>query len=298
MKGNPVIAALGEVLWDVFPDGAHFGGAPANFASHAASLGAEAWMVSAVGDDDLGRRAHDVLARHGVKTERVAIDPAHPTGQVLVTIDPAGVPTYQIAEDTAWGHIAWSDSLLPLASRCDAVCFGSLGQRSEESRATIRHFLRSTRPGALRVFDVNLRQHFYSREVIEESLHHASVLKLNDDELPILAQFFEIFGDTDRELLGQLTARFDLSLIALTRGPRGSILHAGGEFDECPAPPTDIVDTVGAGDAFTAVLVMGFLRELPLAEINRHANAVAAYVCSQPGATPELPRELRFPKAD
>jgi fructokinase len=295
MKSRPVIAALGEVLWDVYSDDTHFGGAPANFACHAAALGAEAWMVSAVGDDDLGRRAVATLQRHGVHTETVAVDPQYPTGQVLVSIDTAGVPTYRIAEERAWDHIAWSDKFIPLATRCDAACFGSLGQRSLESRATIRHFLRDTRADALRVFDVNLRQHFYDRETLEESLRIASVLKLNDEELPKLAEMFHVFGETDRELLGSLAARFELRLVALTRGPRGSLLFAAGEFDESPSPPTDVVDTVGAGDAFTAALVLGFLRERPLAEINTHANAIASYVCSQAGATPALPDALRLP---
>jgi len=295
MKKPPLIVALGEVLWDVFPDDSHFGGAPANFACHSAALGAEAWVVSAVGEDELGRRAIATLQHHGVHTEAVATDSQHPTGQVLVTLDDVGVPTYRIAEDTAWDHITWGEKLVPLAARCDAACFGSLGQRSPVSRAAIRHFLRSTLPDALRVFDVNLRQHFYDRETIEESLQIASALKLNDEELPILAGMFEIFGETERDLLGMLTARFELRLVALTRGAKGSVLLAAGEYDECESPPAEVVDTVGAGDAFTAALITGFLRELPLSTINRHANAVASYVCSQPGATPALPRDLLLP---
>ena len=295
MSTRPVIAALGEVLWDVFPDASHFGGAPANFACHAAAIGAEAWVVSAVGDDDLGHRAVATLQRHGVHTQTVAVDPQYPTGQVLVSINDAGVPTYKIAEERAWDHIAWSEKFIPLATRCDAACFGSLGQRSLESRATIRHFLRDTRGDALRVFDVNLRQHFHDRETLEESLRLASVLKLNDEELSKIAEMFQVFGDSDRELLGSLAAHFELRLVALTLGPRGSVLFAAGEFDECPSPATEVVDTVGAGDAFTASLVTGFLRDLPLDAINRHANAVASYVCSQRGATPSLPGSLSLP---
>jgi fructokinase len=304
MSTRSIVAALGEVLWDVFPDASHFGGAPANFACHAAALGAEAGMVSAVGDDDLGRRAIATLRRHRVRTQSVAVDPQYPTGQVLVSINSAGVPTYKIAEDRAWDHIAWSEKLIPLATRCDAACFGSLGQRSPVSRATIRHFLRDTRPDALRVFDVNLRQNFFDRDTLNDSLHVASVLKLNDEELPIIADMLQVFGDSHRELLGSLAARFDLRLAALTRGPKGSLLFAAGEFDECPSPATDVVDTVGAGDAFTAAMVTGFLRELPLSAINRACErggliCLLAAGCN-PAASCELAdagRELKSPVA-
>ena len=289
MNARPVITGLGEVLWDVYPDAAHFGGAPANFACHAASLGAEAWMVSAVGADELGDRALNALRRCGVEFGQVARDPHHATGRVLVTLDAAGVASYQFAADTAWDHLAWSGESATLAARCDAVCFGTLGQRSPVSRETIRRFLRATPPAALRVFDVNLRQHFYDRETIHTSLQLASALKLNDEELPIVADLCGLTATTPREMLRELLTRYELRLAALTRGPRGSLLITTDAEDECPAPPTAVVDTVGAGDAFTATLVTGFLRSLPLAEINRHANAVAAFVCSQNGATPPLP---------
>ncbi len=250
-------------------------------------------MVSAVGADELGRDGIAALELRGVRTECVSVDTTHPTGRVLVSLNAAGVPDYKIAEDTAWDHITWSDKLTDLAPRCNAACFGSLAQRSPVSRETIRRFLRTTRSDALRVFDVNLRQRFYNRETLEESLQLASVLKLNDEELPVLAEMFQVSRDSERELLGALAARFDLRLVALTRGPRGAILLSGEEIDETESPHTEVIDTVGAGDAFTAALVIGFLRELPLATINRHANAVAAYVCSQRGATPELPERLK-----
>ena len=296
MSARPVIAGLGEVLWDVFPDGAHFGGAPANFACHAAGLGAEAWMGSAVGADKLGDRALDALRQRGVECGNVSRDPLHATGRVLVTLNAARQPSYEIATDTAWDHLAWSDGLAALASRCQAVCFGSLGQRAPVSRETIRRFIEATPRSALRVFDVNLRQRFYDAQTVQASLEMASAVKLNDEELPIVAELCGVRAATPREILTDLMRRYDLRLAALTRGPLGSLLLTGTEEDECPAPPTTVVDTVGAGDAFTATLVSGFLRGLPLATINRHANAVASWVCSQSGATPALPAGLReFP---
>ena len=293
MSNPPVIVGLGEVLWDVYPEDAHFGGAPANFASHAASLGAEAWMVSAVGADELGARALDALRERGVHCVHLVQDPHHATGQVLVTLNAAGQASYKFAADTAWDHLAWSDGLAALAARCDAVCFGTLGQRSPVSRETIRRFLQATPPAALRVFDVNLRQRFYDAETIHTSLQLASALKLNDEELPIVAELCGLRATTPRTMLHELLTRYELRLAALTRGPHGSLLISPDAEDECPAPRTLAVDTVGAGDAFTATLVTGFLRGLPLAEINRHANAVASFVCSQKGATPPLPESLR-----
>jgi fructokinase len=292
LSARPIIVGLGEVLWDVYPDAAHFGGAPANFACHAAGLGAESWMVSAVGTDELGDRALAALREHGVHCTHLVRDPHHATGTVLVHLDAAGVASYEFAADTAWDHLSWTDDLAALAARCDAVCFGTLGQRSPVSRETIRRFLEATPRTALRVFDVNLRQHFYDRETIDASLRIATALKLNDDELPVVAELCGIHAATPREMLGELLTRYDLRLAALTRGPLGSLLISANEWDECPAPRANVVDTVGAGDAFTATLVTDFLRGLPLAKINRHANAVASYVCSQNGATPSLPAAL------
>lgn len=293
MNQPPVIVGLGEVLWDVYPDGTHFGGAPANVACHSASLGADAWMVSAVGTDALGDRALAVLAKRQVHGDHVQRDATHPTGQVLVTLGATGQPQYDIALDTAWDHVAWSDALAAFAVRCDAVCFGTLGQRSPASRGTIRRFVAATPRSALRVFDVNLRQTFHDAETIDASLRLASAVKLNDEELPIVADLCGIRGRTPRETLRALMARYDLRLAALTRGARGALLLADCAEDECVAPSLAAVDPVGAGDAFTATLVAGLLRGLPLSHINVHANAVASFVCSQAGATPPLPDVLR-----
>lgn len=289
----PVMAGIGEVLWDCYPDGAHFGGAPANFASHASNLGAESWMVSAVGTDAPGDRALQVLSDLNVRCDLVARDPAHATGQVLVTLDADGVPRYEISLDAAWDHLAWSEHFDAFATRCDAICFGTLAQRSTASRATIRRCIAAVRRRALRVFDVNLRQRFFDRETIDASLRLASALKLNDDELPVIAELCEISARAPRDILRALMTRYDLRLAALTRGPRGALLLDGRGEDDCPAPESAVVDTVGAGDAFTATLVSDFLRGLPLSRINRHANAVASFVCSQAGATPPIPERLR-----
>jgi len=293
MNTRPVIVGLGEVLWDVYPDAAHFGGAPANFACHAASLGAESWMVSSVGSDELGERAVEKLRERDVQCGHVSRDGRHATGRVLVTLNAAGQASYEFAADTAWDHLTWSDDLVPLAARCDAVCFGTLGQRSPASLETIRRFVKATPASALRVFDVNLRQRFYDAETMRASLQLASAVKLNDEELPIVGELCGLRAVTPREMLNELASQFELRFAALTRGPRGSLLIAGAAEDDCPAPPTTVVDTVGAGDAFTATLVMGFLKGLALDAINRHANAVASYVCSQKGATPVLPDALR-----
>ena len=289
----PVVAGIGEVLWDCYPDGAHFGGAPANFASHAASLGAESWMVSAVGTDAHGDRALQVLSDLKVRCDLVARDPKHSTGQVLVTLDAERVPRYEISLDVAWDHLTWSEHFGAFATRCDAICFGSLAQRSPDSRATIRRFVAAVRRSALRVFDVNLRQRFFDRETIDASLRLASALKLNDEELPVIAELCEIRARAPREILRELMTRYDLRLAALTRGPRGALLLDDRGEDDCLAPETVVVDTVGAGDAFTAALVSDFLRGLPLSRINRHANAVASFVCSQAGATPTIHERLR-----
>jgi fructokinase len=295
MKSRPVIVGLGEVLWDVYPDAARFGGAPANFAYHAASLDAESWLVSSVGVDELGDRALDTLRQHEVESACVARDAEHPTGRVDVTLDSLGRASYEFADNTAWDHIAWSDALHSLARRCDAVCFGTLAQRSSQSRDTIQQFVKTTPFSALRMFDVNLRKQFYDAAVIDQSLRLATALKLNEEELPIVARLCGVNESHPRDAVRALMNMYSLRLVALTRGPDGAMLIAGAEESTSPALTTTVVDTVGAGDAFTAGVVIGFLAGLPLADVNAHANAVASFVCSQPGAVAALPDYLRSP---
>jgi len=295
VRSRPVIAAIGEVLWDVYPDAARFGGAPANFACHAAAFGADALLVSAVGNDEAGDQAMATLERHHVDTTSVVRDPAHATGKVDVTVDASGRASYRFADDVAWDHLSWADSLALLAQQLDAICYGSLAQRSKESRETIHRLVGATLPGTMRMFDVNLRQTFFTTEVIDASLRLATALKLNEEELPLVAELCGVAGSARQEVMHALLDRYELGIVALTCGPNGAVLMTADDVSECPAVPTQIVDTVGAGDAFTATLVIDFMRGLPLGEINRHANMVAAFVCSQAGAVAPLPAGLLQP---
>jgi fructokinase len=292
MGERSTIVGLGEVLWDVFPEGPRFGGAPANFACHAAMLGAEAVMVSQVGDDELGQRAIASLRGHGVNTDHIGRSGDSPTGTVQVELDEAGKPRFEIRERVAWDSIPWSDDLEALAARADAVCFGTLAQRGETSRRTIRRFLEATGPDCLRIFDVNLRQQFYDPHVVLDSLRLADALKLNDEELPLVASMCGVAGD-DLDVMAELRERYGLRLLALTRGAHGAVLLSGAAASQCQGPPVQVKDTVGAGDSFTAAMVFGWLQGRDLDAICRHACRVAAFVCSQPGATPPLPDDLR-----
>jgi len=286
------ISSIGEVLWDVFPDGARFGGAPANVASHAASLGVQAAMVSCVGKDELGEKAMAELGKRRVNTECIQVTPDYPTGIVHVQLDGSGNPTFTIQQPAAWDHLEWSDSLRQLARRCDAICFGTLGQRSEQARNVIRQFAAATPAKALHVCDVNLRPPFVDEDVIRGSLEWANVLKLSDSEIGVVAAAAGCTG-TESEMLAELLDNWGLHLIAVTRGRRGATLLSNNERSDCEGVPADVVDTVGAGDAFTATLICGLLNGAPLDTINRQACRVASYVCSRSGATPAIPEELK-----
>lgn len=288
---RPIIVGIGEVLWDVFPDVAHFGGAPANFACHAAALGADAWVVSAVGQDELGDRALDQLRSADVRIEAIERAP-DPTGIVDVILDAQKQASYVFAERVAWDHIGWDSKLSALSNRCDAVCYGTLAQRHPQSRHSIQQFLEATRDDALRLFDVNLRQHFYDHQTVCASLSKATLVKLNSDELPVIVRMLELAPSSEADALRGLCARYELRGGALTRGSRGSLLLWDGELHEEPPVQIAVADTVGAGDAFTAALVMGLLRGAPLPEVHHHASAIARHVCTQFGATPSLPPAL------
>ena len=290
MRSAPVVVGIGEILWDVFPEGKKLGGAPLNFSHHCGQLGASAHPVSAVGADADGAEIRLILASKNLPDAHVQTDTAHPTGRVNVTLQ-NGKPTYEILAEVAWDYIRFEQNLRNLASRADAVCFGSLAQRSPVSRATIQAFLEAMRPEALRIFDVNLRQNFYSKEILETSLRYANIFKLSDEELPTLADFFDLKGPV-LDQLQRLRQIFDLRLVAYTRGGEGSLLVTANDTSDHPGIPTEVIDTVGAGDSFTATLCMGLLQNLPLAEINQLACQVAAFVCSQSGATPSLPPHI------
>lgn len=285
------LVGIGEVLWDFLPGGRQLGGAPTNFACQASALGAEACLVSRVGRDELGCEALRQLEKLGVATGCIEVDPSLPTGTVSVEVAGDGQPHYQIHQNVAWDAVNGKAAGRAVAL-ADAVCFGSLAQRSPTTRATIQSLVASAPREALRIFDVNLRQNFFNRRLIEESLALANVLKVNDSELPCLAEMFGLAGD-EREQIAQLASRDQLRCVACTRGGRGSLLFLEGRWGEHPGLQTKVVDTVGAGDSFTAAMTLGLLAGWDLERVNENANRVAAYVCSCAGATPALPEKLR-----
>ena len=278
-----VIVGIGEILWDMLPSGKALGGAPANFAYHATRLGEEGWAVSAIGPDALGREIMDIVTEKRLKNVISVTD--KPTGTVQVELDDRGVPTYTIMEGVAWDHIPFTPEMEALAQRADAVCFGSLVQRMA-SRESVLRFLRATRPEALKVFDINLRQHYYSPEVLEESLKIADILKINDEEIRIVADMFGLGGD-DTAVSRALIDRYGLRLVILTKGAEGSEVITADDTLPQPAGEAEVVDTVGAGDSFTAAFVVAYLRGDSLADAQRLASDTAAYVCSRKGAMPE-----------
>jgi len=285
---NPVVVGIGEILWDVLPSGKHLGGAPANFASYARTLGAEAVIASAVGDDEDGRGILDALRAHGMRRDHVTVIPGVPTGRVSAVLDDEGVPTFTILGPSAWDYLAMTPELSALARRADAVCYGTLAQRSDVSRRTIREFLDRTKPGCLRVFDVNLRQKFYDRQTVRDLIRRSKVLKMSAEELAVIAAMFGLLGKR-ADALRRLRDLFSLDLIALTRGPQGSRLLGREAESDHPGVEVEVVDTVGAGDSFTAALVMGLLEHRPLDEVNDRANRLAASVCTRRAAWPEPP---------
>jgi fructokinase len=286
------VVGIGEALWDLMPAGRQLGGAPANFACHARSLGANAFVITRVGADNLGREILQRFKEMKIADGVVQIDPGKPTGTAAVTLQEGGVPQFNICEDVAWDWLAPSDAARNVIREADAVCFGSLSQRNFASRTAIQQLMKSAPAEALRIFDINLRQHYYSREIIEQSLRQANVLKLNDAELPVLAKMFDL-KKTPREQIHLLAHIFELRLVVLTRGQQGSLLYLDGRWSEQFSQPVRVMDTVGAGDAFTAGLTMGLLNKMDLDDIHTAAALVASHVCSHAGATPALPEKLR-----
>ncbi len=285
---TPRILSCGEVLWDLFPSGPRFGGAPANFACHSAILGGEVSILSAVGEDPRGKAAVDILQSFGVNTSWVQTLAGTETGSVGVRLDAAGKPSFQIQEGVAWDQIEWRSELPGHISKLDAIYFGTLGQRGQTSRATLRRALDLARDrGILRVLDVNLRPPFYDPSLIRESIALASVLKLSDDELLEVSTACGIVTmQTAEDTLRTLRERFDLRCVVMTRGAKGAMMVSDKGTAEQPGIPTNVVDTVGAGDSFTAAFVLGWLRGAPPQDILRKACDNASITCAHSGAVP------------
>lgn len=273
----------------MLPDGKKLGGAPANFAYHVGQFGLPSCVVSAIGHDNLGRELIHALEEKHLHYEVASVD--YPTGTVAVELDNAGIPSYDITRDVAWDHIPVTDELMTLAGETAAVCFGSLAQRSPESRATIMNFIDAipAENSPLIVFDANLRQDFHTPEVLTESMRRANVLKINDDELAMLRSMLELPAGTDEEVCRMVMDRYGLEILILTCGVSGSHVFAGAETSSLPTPKVEVADTVGAGDSFTAAFIASLLRGRSIAQAHRKAVDVSAFVCSSFGAMPVLP---------
>ncbi len=281
------VVGIGEVLWDFLPTGSQLGGAPCNLAFHAHALGDNAVILSRVGADALGETALRMLGRAGVDVSRVQRDPDAPTGTVSVSLDRQRHPKFTITPDVAWDRMEWTDEWLGAASTADAVCFGTLAQRSKTSREAIRSFVAATKPGCLVTFDVNLREFYYSSEIIEASLEMADVCKMNEQELPAVAAALHMPVTTAAETARRIVDEFDLRCLAVTRGEKGSLLVSDSEVAEHAGFVVEVQDTVGAGDAFTAGLIHSLLRNMSLADASHIAAERGAWVAASKGAMPD-----------
>ena len=281
------IVGLGELLWDCLPEGKKLGGAPANFAYHATVLGNTGITATRIGHDALGNDAKAILERSGLDTSYIQIDASHPTGTVDVKVDAKGHAEYVFASDVAWDHIELSDAWKDLAKRTDAVCFGSLAQRNAPSKEAIRAFLHTLPATTLRIFDVNLRQNFYDTETIDASLKLCDILKLNEQELPIVAQLLDIEWTDEKETLEHIRERYDLELVCYTRSDRGYYFLTQVQCCDHPGYRVSVADTIGAGDAFTAAVAHYWLQGAPLNDIAMAAGKRGAWVATQAGAMPD-----------
>lgn len=289
---NELIIGIGEILWDKLPDGKRLGGAPANFAWHIAQAGLDSYVVSAIGNDEEGDEILQALKHKDL--HHLLTRTPYPTGSVDVELDPQGVPRYQIHEQVAWDYIPFTSQLEALAARTRAVCFGSLAQRNAVTRATIDRFLKAMPEGEDRykIFDMNLRQHYYTPALLQNSLRKCNILKLNDEELLTVKSLFGYaqtdFGDICRQLL----ADYNLKILILTCGTDGSTIFTPESTSFYPTPRVEVRDTVGAGDSFTAAFTATLLKGLPLTEAHRRAVEISAYVCTCDGAMPVWPGKV------
>lgn len=289
---NDLVVGMGEALWDVLPEGKKIGGAPANFAYHVSQFGLPSCVVSAVGDDELGREIIENFTAKGLK--QLIADVPYPTGTVQVEIDQSGVPQYEIKENVAWDNIPYTERLESLAERTTAVCFGSLAQRNVVSRNTINRFLDvvSRNEENLIVFDVNLRQGFYNKEILCNSMKRCNILKINDEELVTVSRMFGYPGIDLQDKCWILLGKYNLKMLILTCGINGSYVFTPGNVSFQPTPKVEVADTVGAGDSFTAAFISSVLKGKSVLEAHSLAVRTSAFVCTEKGAMPTLPTQF------
>lgn len=288
---NEIVVGMGEALWDVLPEGKKIGGAPANFAYHVSQFGLPSCVVSAIGNDALGKEIIENFTSKGL--DQLIAEVPYPTGTVQVEIDQTGIPLYDIKENVAWDNIPYTEHLDALAKRTKAVCFGSLAQRNVVSRNTINHFL-DTMPkddDSLIVFDVNLRQGFYNKEILCKSMQNCNILKINDEELITVSRMFGYPGIDLQDKCWILLGKYNLKMLILTCGINGSYVFTPGNVSFQPTPKVEVADTVGAGDSFTAAFIASILKGKSVTEAHTIAVKTSAYVCTQKGAMPILPPE-------
>lgn len=288
---NRVIVGLGEILWDIFPERRVLGGAPANFAFHVSQFGFDGYAVSAIGDDELGDA---ILANLEDKGLRYLLEKtSYPTGTVDVKVNRRGIPEYDIHKNVAWDNIPFTENTSELAKIAEAVSFGSLAQRSLVSRKSIKSFLAAMPKGSLKIFDINLRQNFYTKEIIHESLELANMLKINDEEVIVLADLYGWKGRNEQDICKDILDQYKLDIVILTKGTEGSFVFTRKETSFQHTPKVHVADTVGAGDSFTAAFVSSYLNGDRIVDAHQLAMEVSAYVCTQHGAMPPLPDAYR-----
>lgn len=287
-----LVVGLGEVLWDMLPEGRKIGGAPVNFAYHAGQFGIDTMAVSAIGNDKLGEDT--ISEMNGKHLNHIFPSVPYPTGSVQVSLDEKGVPAYDIKENVAWDNIPFTNEIESVARSCRAVCFGSLAQRNAVSRNTIRKFIESTPSGCIRIFDINLRQNFYTSNVIHDSLELCNILKINDEEIMLVSRMFNYDSSNIENVCRTIMEDFSLEMVILTCGTKGSYIFTKGGVSFMPTPKVNVADTVGAGDSFTGSFCAAILRGLPVAEAHKKAVEVSAYVCTQNGAMPEIPESMKL----
>lgn len=288
---NNYIVGLGEILWDVLPEGKKLGGAPANFAYHASQFGMNGLAVSAIGRDSLGDEILDQLSGKNLHYQLEKVE--FPTGTVQVTLDKNGIPNYDICQGVAYDNIPWTPGMEAIAKETQAVCFGTLAQRDAVSRSTILQFLDTMPADSVKIYDINLRQHWYTKEIIEDSLQRSTILKINDEELVVVREMMGQQALDTVEFCRYLLDTYALKLVILTCGVEGSYVVTANECLFQGTPKVEVADTVGAGDSFTSAFCVAYLKQLPLAQAHKLAVDVSAYVCTQSGAMPELPAELK-----